>query len=131
MTSKREHIKVNKYWGGEEWFENNNLYCGKLLTVYKKLWSSKGKFHYHPIKDETFFVIEGELLLHIVTKWNVIKPVVLKKGDSYRIAPSVKHRFTSLTDKCEFIEVSTKHIEEDSIRCSFDGDDPLMKKELE
>ena len=57
MESKREHIIASKTWGGEVWFENNDLYCGKLLTVNKKDWSSKGLFHYHLVKDESFFII--------------------------------------------------------------------------
>ncbi len=112
----REHTIVKKRWGEEELFENNDLYCGKLLTVHRKMWSSDKLFHYHPKKDETFYVIEGELLLHIKSGTN-IKPIVLKVGESYRIKPRERHRFTALSEVCKFIEVSTTHLKEDSIRC--------------
>lgn len=113
----REHKIVKKAWGSEEWVENNDLYCGKILIVHRKMWSSDKKFHYHLIKDKTFYVLEGELLLH-VKKGTNIKPIVLKEGESYRIKPKVKHRFTSLSEPyCKFMEVSTQHLDEDSIRC--------------
>ncbi len=111
------HKFVSKSWGYEEWFENNDMYCGKLLTVVKHQWSSKGKYHYHKIKDETFYVIEGTLLLHIFDDNEKIPiPVKLNKGDSYRIKPNVFHRFTSATNECKFIEVSTTHSDDDSYR---------------
>jgi mannose-6-phosphate isomerase-like protein (cupin superfamily) len=113
---KREHITVKKYWGSEIWFENNSKYCGKLLKVYQKQWSSKGLFHYHKVKDETFFVIEGTLRIHIVDKKGEIVPIVLQTGESYRIKPLVKHRFTAITKICKFIEVSTHHEDDDSFR---------------
>jgi mannose-6-phosphate isomerase-like protein (cupin superfamily) len=103
---------VSKTWGYEEWFENNDLYCGKRLTVFKGQWSSKGKFHYHKIKDETFFVIKGTLIIEL----DIGAPIILNEGDSYRIKPNKYHRFTSETDECKFIEVSTTHSDVDSYR---------------
>ena len=41
-------------------FVNNELYCGKLL-VFKK--GAKFSMHYHLIKDETWYVDEGEFIL--------------------------------------------------------------------
>ena len=62
---KGKNYHVVKSWGTELWFANNKKYCGKLLTVIPDIWSSNGKFHYHKIKDETFFIIEGMLWLEI------------------------------------------------------------------
>jgi len=107
---KREDVIVEKLWGGELWFENNEKYCGKLITIKKGQWTSKGKYHYHPIKDETFFVLNGTLLLDVEGK-----NFILGSRQSHRIFPGQKHRFKGVTD-CQFIEVSTTHREEDSIR---------------
>ena len=113
----REHKYIKKSWGSELWFQNNSKYCGKQLEVFRKYWSSKGLFHFHKIKDETFFVVEGTLLLHIIDRNGDLKPIVLSKGDSFRIRPYMKHRFTAINcEKCIFIEVSTQHFEEDSYR---------------
>jgi mannose-6-phosphate isomerase-like protein (cupin superfamily) len=113
----RRHEFVSKSWGYEEWFENNDKYCGKLLTVIRQQWSSKGNYHYHKIKDETFYVIEGILLLIIVDdKQKGSVSIKLNKGESYRVKPGILHKFTALTYECKFIEVSTTHSDEDSYR---------------
>lgn len=125
MLHNPELIKVefpNEYiksWGKEVWFENNDLYCGKLLMVYQGYWSSKGKFHYHKKKDETFFVIYNSLLLDVEVD-GVIRSLVLEPYSSYRIKPYVRHRFTSAGLICHFVEVSTTHVDEDSYRCYWD-----------
>ena len=112
---------VKKSWGYEIWFENNDKYCGKLLFVEKDKWSSNGNFHYHKIKDESFFIIEGSLLLELVGDNNEISVIELKEMQSTRVFPATKHRFTAISEKgCKFIEVSTTHLDEDSYRCYWD-----------
>jgi len=111
IVRNMEQHKVEKKWGHEIWFANNELYCGKELYCAKNVWSSGGLYHYHPIKDETFYVISGALELDIEGTLHL-----LNEGDSIRIKPGVKHRFRSYTDECFFIEASTNHSEEDSIR---------------
>jgi len=111
---------VQKTWGYEIWFANTELYCGKLLLVHQNEWSSKGKFHYHNIKDETFFIIEGALTLDIAKENGEYERMTLYTNDSYRVMPGVKHRFTSaLPIPCKFIEASTHHDDEDSYRCYY------------
>lgn len=129
MLYNPELIKVElpheyiKSWGTEVWFENNDLYCGKLLTIYKGFWSSKGKFHYHKIKDETFYVIYGSLHLDVEID-KVIKTITLDPHSSFRVKPGVKHRFTCAGGLvCQFIEVSTTHRDDDSYRCYWDHEE--------
>ena len=110
-----------KTWGWEIWFANTKDYCGKELFVRHLEYSSKGKYHYHKQKDETFYVIKGLLKLDYFED-NDFRSVLLSVGHSFRIKPLVKHRFTSSTpDGCNFIEASTHHDEEDSYRCYFDS----------
>ena len=47
-----------KGWGYELWIVNNNLYCGKILHFDK---GKKCSWHYHKIKQETFYVQKGKL----------------------------------------------------------------------
>lgn len=111
---------VNKDWGYEVWFANTEEYCGKLLYVKKDYWSSNGKFHYHDVKDETFYVISGVLELEWYDEEDYCHNILLNKGDSFRILPGIKHRFKAVTEEgCEFIEASTTHRDEDSFRCEF------------
>lgn len=109
-------VIVKKKWGYERIITNNELYCLKMLVCEDRKWSSEGKFHYHPIKDETFLVIEGLLELEIADETGKIVNSLLGEGDSMRILPSTKHRFRSYGRQCKFIEASTQHFEEDSVR---------------
>ena len=112
---------VEKTWGYELWFENNEMYCGKFLSVGYGEWSSKGNFHYHPVKDETFIITYGTLLLQIGDERGVIEDLILPAQTSFRIKPGVKHRFTAISNEgCEFVEVSTTHDDDDTIRCFWD-----------
>jgi len=113
--------KVEKTWGWEHWFTNTEKYCGKLLFVRKDEWSSSGKYHYHKIKDETFFIIEGGLILDYV-KDGEFKTKTLRKYEKFNIPPGMKHRFTAFTDEgCKFIEASTTHSDDDSYRVLWHG----------
>jgi len=112
---------VSKGWGYELWIENNELYCGKHLHVLPTKWCS---VHYHKNKKETFYVINGELLLEYSDnidkefwKEKFAYQKVLKKGDSLTLDTLTAHRFTSNTSyPCDFIEFSTHHEDSDSYR---------------
>ncbi len=108
-----------KTWGFEYWFVNDEKYCGKLLYVRKDEWSSKGKYHYHKVKDETFFVIDGVLLLDFYQD-GFRHSIELLRYESFNVPSGMKHRFTAESpDGCKFIEASTTHDEEDTYRCVF------------
>lgn len=112
--------KVTKAWGWEEWLVNLDLYCGKRIFN-KGIWSSQGNFHFHPIKDETFYVLEGILQLDIGLEANGwVTSNLLRVGQVFRIQPTIRHKFRGYAGNCTFIEFSTKHRESDSIRCHFD-----------
>lgn len=107
---------VPKDWGHEAIITNNELYCLKILVCEDKIWSSKGQYHYHRIKDETFLVIEGILELDTVDEQGNITSRHLREGDSIRILPGTKHRFKSAGRRCRFIEASTPDSPTDSVR---------------
>ena len=101
---------VPKVWGEEHWIVNNDKYCGKKLVLKKGFRCS---IHHHKIKDETFYIIKGKVLMEFGE--NCEKKKVMKPGDSMHIPPNLWHRFTGIEDS-EIIEFSTKHMEEDSYR---------------
>ena len=80
--------------------------------------------HYHKIKDETFYVNKGKVLMEINNEKKIMLP-----GDSLRILPNTKHRFTGLEDS-EIIEFSTHHEDSDSYREELSGKVDLDKLEL-
>jgi len=112
---------VNKKWGYEIWLENNEDYCGKHLHVLSGKWSSA---HYHKNKKETFYVINGELLLEYspdlsIDRWKsvFVNNKILKKGETFTIERMIAHRFTSnISSLCDFIEISTHHDDNDCYR---------------
>jgi mannose-6-phosphate isomerase-like protein (cupin superfamily) len=116
-----QHKQVQKLWGYEIWIENNIQYCGKHLCVLPNKWCSA---HFHKNKKETFYVIDGELILYYSNNideniWSsgTYNKIILKKGESFTIEPYTVHRFSSNINKpCHFIEVSTHHDDNDSYR---------------
>ena len=108
-----EGCNVPKGWGHEIIFENHQLYCGKLL-VFKK--GAKFSMHYHMIKDETWYVQEGEFIYRwIDTETAEVQQEVLVVGDSVRQRPGQPHQLEALTDGTIY-EVSTTHFDSDSYR---------------
>ena len=103
---------VLKVWGHEEWIVNNEKYCGKKL-VFKK--GYRCSMHYHKIKDETFYVISGKILMELDGVKRIMTP-----GDSQRILPGQKHRVTAYENSSLF-EISTFHMDEDSYREEVSG----------
>lgn len=104
---------VPKGWGHEIIFENNELYCGKLLCFKK---GAKFSMHYHMIKDETWYVQEGEFIYRwIDTETAQVNEQVLKVGDSVRQRPGQPHQLEALNDGVVY-EVSTEHFDSDSYR---------------
>jgi mannose-6-phosphate isomerase-like protein (cupin superfamily) len=104
---------IPKGWGHEIIFENNELYCGKLLNFKQ---GAKFSMHYHMKKDETWYVQEGEFIYRwINTETAEVNERVLKVGDTVRQYPGQPHQLEALTDGVVY-EVSTEHFDEDSYR---------------
>lgn len=88
-------------WGYELWLTNTPKYCCKLLCVNSGFVSS---WHAHERKDETFFVLSGEIELVV---GNLPDPIVLSAGNNFRIFPGTFHSFQSISDQSVIMEVST------------------------
>lgn len=52
---------VSKGWGFEKIICNTQQYCGKLLFFAK---GRRCSFHYHKIKDETFYIQSGKIKVY-------------------------------------------------------------------
>src|SRR3989344_7171160 len=101
--------KVNKIWGNEEWIVNNEKYCGKILNLKR---GYRGSVHYHKNKHETFYLLEGKVLLEVGDE---LKKIIMKRGDAQILEPRTKHRFTPL-ENSKIIEFSTHHEDSDTYR---------------
>ena len=104
---------IPKGWGKEIVFENNELYCGKLLYFNK---GCKFSMHYHLIKDETWYVKEGKFIYRwIDTETADVIEQYLQEGDCVRQLPGQPHQLEALENGIIF-EVSTTHSDSDSYR---------------
>ena len=110
---KRKAEIHKKGWGQEIWISNNDEYCGKILEF------GAGKtfsMHYHLLKREDFYVLEGRLKLEYFDLSNADrKSMELLPGDAIEIKRGVPHKITAL-EKSRIIEISTTHHESDSYR---------------
>ena len=105
---------VPKGWGFEKWIVNTELYCGKLLHFNM---GKRCSWHYHKIKDETFYIQSGEVLLIYGDDNDMekAKMKILKPGDKFYVYPGLRHQMQARVDT-ELFEFSTQHFDEDSNR---------------
>lgn len=100
--------RVDKPWGHEEIWAQTHKYVGKLLVIKPGERLSR---QYHEVKDETIYVLDGELVLEIGHESEMEK-LIMAKGASYHIQPGVIHRFCAPSSGCTLIEVSTPELED-------------------
>ena len=114
MSSSLDIKLVHKGWGFEKWIVNNEEYCGKLLYFVK---GKKCSYHYHKIKDETFYVQSGKILLRYGDDddYDNAKEIILNPGDKFHIYRGLRHQMEAIEDT-EMFEFSTQHFESDSYR---------------
>ena len=82
---------VEKEWGSEEWFANNEPrnYCGKILNIKKNKGTS---MHFHINKHEVFYVLEGMLRVDwIDTKTTEKHSTFVRQGFSMEMQQGVPH----------------------------------------
>ena len=110
-----EAIEIHpKGWGHEKWIVNTDKYCGKILFFEE---GKKCSWHYHKLKDETFYVQSGEILLRYgkTDDYEKSETITLKPGDKFYVPPGLRHQMTGIKDT-ELFEFSTQHFEDDSYR---------------
>lgn len=99
--------KVPKPWGYELIFAENERYAGKILHIEAGQMLS---LQYHERKDETFYVLKGEVNL-TVEEDGQLKEIRLPEGSSYRIEPGTRHRMGA-DAACDLIEVSSPELDD-------------------
>lgn len=112
MTSSIKH--VSKGWGYEKWIVNSELYCGKLLFFNA---GKRCSWHYHKIKDETFYLQSGLISLYhgFTDDLSDCQLTILEPGDKFYIPVGMRHQMIALDDS-ELFEFSTQHFDSDSYR---------------
>jgi mannose-6-phosphate isomerase-like protein (cupin superfamily) len=104
---------VEKGWGHELIWATNDKYCGKMMNFKQ---GSKFSMHFHATKDESWYVLSGEFLVHWIDTTNAQKHTkVLKVGDTWHNPPLVPHQLQCVLEGT-IIEVSTPDSVEDNYR---------------
>jgi len=114
MKTSSKKLFIDKGWGYEEILCNSEKYCAKILHMNK---DKKLSWHYHNIKDETFYVETGKIIVVYGETDDIMQAdqVILNPGDTFHVPTGLRHRIIGLENSRVF-EFSTEHFEEDSIR---------------
>lgn len=84
----------------------NRDYAKKIIV---QLPDQMHPLHYHRLKEETFVVVHGELIIELDGVERLLIP-----GDTVTVRPGVWHQFRTGTG-CVFEEISTTHHKSDSV----------------
>jgi mannose-6-phosphate isomerase len=99
--------RVPKPWGHELIFAHTDRYVGKILHIDE---GESLSLQYHEMKDETLYVVEGELKLTIEHDGDR-RELMLRKGEAFHIPPRMIHRMEALADT-DVAEVSTTELDD-------------------
>lgn len=105
---------VDKGWGYEEVLINDEKYCAKILHVNR---NKRMSWHYHIIKDETFYVETGRVELYWSDTDDLenAERMILLPGMTFNIPTKTRHMLVGLENSRVF-EFSTRHFDHDSYR---------------
>ena len=103
-----EFKRIPKPWGYEIWWATTEKYVGKILHVNK---NHSLSYQYHEVKDETIYVLSGEIILELEEVGKPKETIRLLPGDARRITPLTRHRMTALAES-DLIEVSTPEVDD-------------------
>jgi len=99
--------RVAKPWGYELIFAKTARYVGKILHIDR---GESLSLQYHEIKEETLFVVAGELRLTIEVDGDR-RELPLRAGEAFHIAPRMIHRMEAIEDT-DVAEVSTPELDD-------------------
>lgn len=109
MVDIESPVKVEKPWGYEIIFAHTDRYVGKILHINRGSLLSR---QYHEVKDETLYVLDGEVIVEIGPSETVERKRV-GAGFGFRVVPGTIHRFIAPDDQdCDLLEASTPELDD-------------------
>jgi len=107
--------KIDKGWGFEIIFANNEKYCGKLLVFERA--GAKTSLVFHKEKRKSWFVNAGKFKVkYIDVATGELKEAVLEEGKTADFAELGPHQIEALTPNSIIFEVGTADYVEDRFR---------------
>jgi len=111
---------VEKRWGYERWFVNNEKFCGKELFIASGRFTS---FHWHEIKEEMLYVKKGVLgWIWLDDREDTGHPadtplwMKIYPGAGFYVLPNIIHQLYAVEGDLTIIETSSQHFDSDSYR---------------
>ncbi|MEE8490562.1 MAG: cupin domain-containing protein [Acidimicrobiia bacterium] len=108
MDDSATATRVDKPWGHELIWALTDRYVGKILFIEA---GKRLSLQYHEEKDESIFVLEGRMVLHLEDSEGELQSIEMEHGDSHRIPVGARHRFAAIEDT-RLVEVSSPEIED-------------------
>lgn len=112
MSGKRRAraslTRVEKPWGWELWWAETERYVGKILHINR---GAALSYQFHEKKDETIYVLRGELDLDFAPGGRRCHRRRMLPGDAQHIRPGDRHRMTAAT-ACDVLEASTPEVDD-------------------
>jgi streptogramin lyase len=109
--------KVDKGWGFEIVFANNEKYCGKLLVFDRA--GAKTSLVFHKEKTKSWFINAGKFKVTFIdVTTGEIKQSELSEGQTADFGPLGPHQIEALVDNSMIFEVGTADHVEDRFRLS-------------
>jgi len=109
MTDEPFRLKdithIPKPWGYELIFAKTDRYVGKILHINR---GESLSLQYHEMKEETLYVVAGELRLTIESNGDR-REIALRQGEAFHIPPRLIHRMEAIVDT-DVAEVSTPEL---------------------
>mgnify|MGYP001388049794 CR=1 FL=1 len=101
-------VRIAKPWGWELIWAHTSRYVGKILHINR---GAALSYQFHRRKDETIYLLRGELALELARPGCSRRRRHLRAGDGIHIRPGDRHRMTALT-ACDVLEASTPELED-------------------
>jgi hypothetical protein len=107
--------KIDKGWGFEIVFANNDKYCGKLLVFERA--GAKTSLVFHKEKAKSWFVNAGKFKVKFIdVATGEVKEAVLEEGQTADFGQLGPHQVESLVANSIIFEVGTGDYVEDRFR---------------
>jgi quercetin dioxygenase-like cupin family protein len=100
--------RVEKPWGYEIIWAETDAYVGKILHINA---GEALSLQYHRDKDETIFVLRGEMRFLAGPSPEELTEYRMRESDRFHTPPGTVHRMIAVTD-CDILEASTPHLED-------------------
>ena len=108
MSGRADVKRVDKPWGHELIWAHTERYVGKILHIKA---GQALSVQYHNQKDETVYLLSGELKYWVKLDEGELQDMRLRVGDAFRITPGTIHYMEAVTD-CDVLEASTPELDD-------------------